>query len=119
MSAGQVPDVAPRLELRLGRLDNFLITAFFGFTATATPNPRVQLQERPSERRRSSTRSPPPTTPTPRRSWDKAQDLIAGRHARPSRSLNSTPPARLASTSRASRGSGDLTEFFNTVWLDQ
>ncbi len=51
--------------------------------------------------------------------WEKAQDLLRGRHARPCRSSTRRRRRPRRRTSRASSAAATCNEFLNTVWLDK
>lgn len=96
--------------------DNFLKTAFFGYVEGA---PSSEFAYRNDELEKTMNDALAATDPATAKSlWEKAQQLL--RADIPTVPLvNSTPPAAARADVRGFVGSGALTEFFNTVWLDR
>lgn len=96
--------------------DNFLKTAFFGYVdgepSTEFAYRNDELEETMNEALAATDEA------TAKALWEKAQDLI--RADMPTVPLvNSTPPAAARADVKGFVGSGNLTEYFNTVWLDR
>jgi ABC-type transport system substrate-binding protein len=97
--------------------DNFLITDLFYFNSDGTPNP--QFSYGTPELKKAFDDALAATNDTDAKAnWDKAQDII-GADLPIIPILNSTPPGAYASAVQGFQGNGNLTEFFNTVWLNQ
>jgi peptide/nickel transport system substrate-binding protein len=96
--------------------DNFLVTDLFYFNGNK-PNP--QFNYGPPELKQAFDAGLSATTDAEAQAaWSKAQDIIA-RDMPIVPILNSTPPAAEAAYVQGFQGSGNLTEFFNTVWLNK
>lgn len=96
--------------------DNFLKTAFFGYV---NGEPSTEFAYKNDELDKTMNEALAATDEaTAKALWEKAQDLI--RADMPTVPLvNSTPPAAARADVKGFVGSGNLTEFFNTVWLDR
>ncbi|GIW20341.1 MAG: ABC transporter substrate-binding protein [Chloroflexota bacterium] len=96
--------------------DNFLKTAFFGYV---DGEPSTEFAYRNDELEKTMNDALAATDEaTAKALWEKAQDLI--RADMPTVPLvNSTPPAAARADVKGFIGSGNLTEYFNTVWLDR
>jgi peptide/nickel transport system substrate-binding protein len=96
--------------------DNFLKTAFFGYV---DGEPSTEFAYRNDELDKTMNDALAATDEaTAKALWEKAQDLI--RADIPTVPLvNSTPPAAARADVKGFVGSGNLTEYFNTVWLDR
>lgn len=96
--------------------DNFLKTAFFGYVKG---EPSTEFAYKNDELDKTMNEALAATDEaTAKALWEKAQDLI--RADMPTVPLvNSTPPAAARADVKGFVGSGNLTEFFNTVWLDR
>lgn len=96
--------------------DNFLKTAFFGYV---DGKPSTEFAYRNDELDKTMNDALAATDEaTAKALWEKAQDLI--RADMPTVPLvNSTPPAAARADVKGFVGSGNLTEYFNTVWLDR
>ncbi|HWP63744.1 MAG TPA: ABC transporter substrate-binding protein, partial [Candidatus Binatia bacterium] len=96
--------------------DNFLKTAFFGYV---DGEPSTEFAYRNDELDKTMNDALAATDEaTAKALWEKAQDLI--RADMPTVPLvNSTPPAAARADVKGFVGSGNLTEYFNTVWLDR
>lgn len=96
--------------------DNFLKTAFFGYV---DGEPSTEFAYRNDELEKTMNDALAATDEaTAKALWEKAQDLL--RADIPTVPLvNSTPPAAARADVKGFVGSGNLTEFFNTVWLDR
>jgi len=96
--------------------DNFLKTAFFGYVDGA-PSPEFAYKNDELEKTMNDGLAATDEA-TAKSLWEHAQDLLAA--DLPTVPLiNSTPPAAAAADVMGFVGSGALTEFFNTVWLDR
>jgi peptide/nickel transport system substrate-binding protein len=96
--------------------DNFLKTAFFGYV---DGKPSTEFAYKNDDLEKTMNDALAATDPATAKSlWEHAQDdLKADLPTVPL--INSTPPAAAASYVKGFVGSGNLTEFFNTVWLDK
>ena len=96
--------------------DNFLDTAFFNYQS-GKPNPEFAYKN--DELNKTMKDAEAATDDATAKSlWEKAQDMI--RADLPTIPLvNSTPPAAAKAYVKGFVGSGNLTEIFNTVWLDK
>lgn len=96
--------------------DNFLKTAFFGYV---DGRPSTEFAYKNDELDKTMNEALAATDEaTAKALWEKAQDLI--RADMPTVPLvNSTPPAAARADVKGFVGSGNLTEYFNTVWLDR
>ncbi len=96
--------------------DNFLDTAFFNYQA-GKPNPEFAYKN--DELNKTMKDAEAATDDATAKSlWEKAQDMI--RADLPTVPIvNSTPPAAAKAYVKGFVGSGNLTEIFNTVWLDK
>jgi peptide/nickel transport system substrate-binding protein len=97
--------------------DNFLSTAFFHYTGPNTPSPEFGYRnDAMNQAFQAALTATDPATVTAE--WQKAQDLI--RADMPTVPLvNSSPPAAAQSYVKGFVGAGNLTEEFNSVWLDK
>ena len=97
--------------------DNFLITDLFYFNSDGTPNP--QFSYGPADLKTAFDAALASTNEADASAaWSTAQDILA-RDLPIVPILNSTPPGAYAKTLNGFQGNGNLTEFFNTVWLTQ
>ena len=97
--------------------DNFLITDLFYFNSDGTPNP--QFSYGPADLKTAFDTALAATNEADASAaWGTAQDILA-RDLPIVPILNSTPPGAYAKTLNGFQGNGNLTEFFNTVWLTQ
>ncbi len=96
--------------------DNFLKTAFFGYV---DGKPSTEFDYKNDELEKTMNDALAATDDATAKSlWEHAQDLI--RADMPSVPLvNSTPPAAARADVKGFVGAGNLTEFFNSVWLDR
>ncbi len=96
--------------------DNFLKTAFFGYV---DGKPSTEFDYKNDELDKTMNDALAATDEATAKSlWEKAQDLI--RADMPTVPLvNSKPPAAARADVKGFVGSGNLTEYFNTVWLDR
>jgi peptide/nickel transport system substrate-binding protein len=96
--------------------DNFLDTAFFHYNGTS-PSPEFAYKN--DELNTTMNAALAATDPAQIQSlWEKAQDLLAA--DMPTVPLvNSTPPGAMASYVQGFVGAGNLTELFNSVWLNK
>ncbi|MER3488083.1 MAG: ABC transporter substrate-binding protein [Chloroflexota bacterium] len=96
--------------------DNFLKTAFFGYV---DGKPSTEFAYKNDELDKTMNDALAATDEATAKSlWEKAQDLI--RADMPTVPLvNSKPPAAARADVKGFVGSGNLTEYFNTVWLDR
>ncbi len=97
--------------------DNFLITDLFYFNSDGTPNPQFSYGT-PELKKAFDDALAATNDADAKTNWEKAQDII-GADLPIIPILNSTPPGAYASTVQGFQGNGNLTEFFNTVWLNQ
>jgi peptide/nickel transport system substrate-binding protein len=96
--------------------DNFLITDLFYFNGSK-PNP--QFNYGPPELKAAFDNALAATNDADaQKYWQEAQDII-GRDLPIIPILNSTPPGAAAAYVQGFQGNGNLTEFFNTVWLNK
>ncbi len=96
--------------------DNFLITDLFYFNGDQ-PNP--QFSYGPPELKKAFDAALAATTDSAvKAAWEQAQDILA-RDLPIVPILNSKPPAAAAVYVKGFQGNGNLTEWFNTVWLDK
>ncbi len=96
--------------------DNFLDTAFFHYNGT-TPSPEFGYKN--DALNTTMNQALAATDPSQVQSlWEKAQDLLAA--DMPTVPLvNSTPPGAMASYVQGFQGAGNLTELFNSVWINK
>jgi peptide/nickel transport system substrate-binding protein len=96
--------------------DNFLKTALFGYVSG---KPSTEFDYKNDELNKTMNDALAATDDaTAKQLWEKAQDLIAA--DLPSIPLiNSTPPGVTQAYVKGFVGAGNLTELFNTVWLDK
>ncbi len=96
--------------------DNFLLTAFFHYNGTS-PSPEFAYKnDALNTVMNNALAATDPTTA--QQLWQQAQDMIAA--DMPTVPLvNSSPPAAAAAYVKGFQGAGNLTEEFNTVWLDK
>ena len=96
--------------------DNFLITDLFYFNGDK-PNP--QFNYGPPELKKAFDDALAATSDSDAKvAWEQAQDIL-GRDLPIIPILNSKPPAASAAYVKDFQGNGNLTEWFNTVWLDK
>ncbi len=96
--------------------DNFLKTAFFGYTDGA-PSAEFAYKNDALEQTMNDALAATDEA-TAKALWEKAQDLL--RADLPTVPLiNSTPPAAARADVMGFVGSGGLNEYFNSVWLDR
>jgi peptide/nickel transport system substrate-binding protein len=96
--------------------DNFLKTAFFGYVDGA-PSPEFDYLNDELEKTMNDALAATDEA-TAKALWEHAQDLL--RADIPTVPLiNSTPPAAARADVMGFVGSGALTEYFNSVWLDR
>jgi peptide/nickel transport system substrate-binding protein len=97
--------------------DNFLVTDLFYFNSDGTPNP--QFNYGPPELKAAFDAGLAATSDSAAQTaWGQAQDIL-GRDLPIIPILNSKPPAAEAVYVKDFQGNGNLTEYFNTVWLDK
>jgi peptide/nickel transport system substrate-binding protein len=96
--------------------DNYLKTAFFGYV---DGKPSTEFDYKNDELEKTMNDALAATDPATAQSlWEHAQDLI--RADMPTVPLiNSKPPAAARADVKGFVGSGNLTEYFNSVWLDR
>lgn len=95
--------------------DNFLYTAFFHLTGNTQPEFGYINQELNSAMLAALAAT---TDADAQTQWQKAQDILAA--DMPTVPLvNSTPPGAMQAYVKGFQGAGNLTEAFNTVWLDK
>jgi peptide/nickel transport system substrate-binding protein len=96
--------------------DNFLITDLFYFDGNK-PNP--QFSYGPADLKAAFDAGISATTDAAAQTaWDQAQDILA-RDMPIVPIVNSKPPAAATAAMKGFVGAGNLTEAFNTVWLDR
>lgn len=96
--------------------DNFLVTDLFYFSGSK-PNP--QFNYGPPELKAAFDKGLAATSDAEAQAaWSQAQDILA-KDLPIVPILNSTPPAAEAAYVKDFVGTGNLIEFFNTVWLDK
>lgn len=96
--------------------DNFLVTDLFYFDGN---NPNPQFSYGPADLKAAFDAGLSATTDAAAKTaWDQAQDILA-RDLPIIPILNSKPPAAASATMKGFIGAGNLTEAFNTVWLDR
>jgi peptide/nickel transport system substrate-binding protein len=99
-----------------GGPDNFLDTAFFHFQGTS-PNPEFNYG--PPELLQAFQKAEQATDPaTAQAGWTDAQNILA-KDLPTVPLVNSKPPAAAKADVMGFVGSGNLTEYFNTVWLNR
>ena len=96
--------------------DNYLKTAFFGYV---DGKPSTEFDYKNDELEKTMNDALAATDPATAQSlWEHAQDLI--RADMPTVPLvNSKPPAAARADVKGFVGAGNLTEYFNSVWLDR
>ncbi|HEX5466449.1 MAG TPA: ABC transporter substrate-binding protein [Candidatus Limnocylindrales bacterium] len=95
--------------------DNFLYTAFFHLTGNTQPEFGYVNQDLNNEMLAALAAT---TDADAQTHWQKAQDILA--QDMPTVPLvNSTPPGAMQAYVKGFQGAGNLTELFNTVWLDK